>query len=190
MTVIGARKRESGFTLLEVLIAMSIATLLIGSMYSVFTSSQRSFRVQEQIAEAQQNARAAIQLMTRDIIMAGYSTNSNPGIVFANGTSLTIRNGTSTVAYSRYSSARLGRRVGGGAPDAVAERVRKLSFKYKYYGNGGEITLVPPVSGSVPVIHDVYQILISVTVGTPVFNGYSGSSTLETTLTPRNLRYP
>ena len=190
MTVTEVGKRESGFTLLEVLIAMGIATLLLGSMYSVFTSSQRTFRIQEQMAEAQQNARAAIQLMSRDIIMAGYSTNSNPGIVFANGTSLTIQNGTNLISYSRYSSARLGRRLGSAAPNAVAERVRRLSFKYKYYGNGGEITLVPPISGNVPVIHDVYQILISVTVGTPVFNGYSGSCTLETTLTPRNLRNP
>lgn len=190
MMASGVKNEKRGFTLLEVLIAMGIATILLGSMYSVYTTSQKTFRVQEQIAEAQQNARAAIQLMSRDIIMAGYSTNSNPGIVFANGTSLTIRNGMNLISYSRYSSNRLGRRLGSSATDAVAERVRRLAFKYKYYGDGGEITLVPPIVGNVPSINEVYQILISVTVGTPVFNGYSGSCTLETTLTPRNLRYP
>jgi prepilin-type N-terminal cleavage/methylation domain-containing protein len=180
------RNRERGFTLLEVLIAMGIATLLLGSMYSVFTSSQRTFRVQEQIAEAQQNARAAIQLMSRDIIMAGYSSAS--GIIDANKTSLTIQSRGTNISYSLYSSNRIGRTTGGTRQEVV-ERVRRLSFQYKHCGEGGQISL--DGSGNVPSssIPDIYQILISVTVGTPVFNGYSGSYTLETILTPRKLRY-
>lgn len=184
----GVRSRERGFTLTELLIAMLIASLLLGSMYSVYTSHYSTFKKQEQIAEAQQNARGALQLMSRDIIMAGYSTipNKNEGIIFANRTSLTIQidgtNGTNPISYSRYSSARIGR-IEGGTRQAVAERVRRLSFKYK--DQPGNL-LTPDGSGNV-LADDVKQIIISVTAGTPVFGAYSGSCTLETTLSPRNL---
>jgi type II secretory pathway component PulJ len=148
-------------------------------MYSVYTSSHRAFRVQEQIAEAQENARAAIQLMSRDIMMAGYSSAS--GIIVANKTSLTIQSRGANISYSLYSSNRLGR-TAGGARQEVAERVRRLLFKYKD-GSGTQMDPDVPV-GSVIAVR---LITISVTAGTPVFNGYSGSCTLETTLNPRNL---
>jgi type IV pilus assembly protein PilW len=188
--VSGDRDGERGFTLVEVLIAMGIASLLLGSMYSIYTTSHKSFRVQEQMAEAQQNARGAIQLMTRDIAMAGYSTTptTNKGIYFANRTSLTMQaygiNGTNLISYSRYSSSRIGRREGG-ARQAVAERIRRLNFRYK---DNSEIFLTPDGSGNVPA-DSVKQIIISVTAGTPVFGSYSGACTLETSisLTPRNL---
>lgn len=184
------RNGGHGFTLVEVLIAMGIASLLLGSMYSVYSSSHKSFRVQEQMAEAQQNARAAIQLMTRDIVMAGYSTTpiTNKGILFANSTSLTMQvsgfNETNLVSYSRYSSSRIGRREAG-TRQAVAERIRRLKFRYK---DNSDTYLTPNGSGTV-LADSVKQVVISVTAGTPVFGSYSGSYTLETSisLTPRNL---
>jgi type IV pilus assembly protein PilW len=168
-----------GFTLLEVLIAMGITTLLLGSMYSVYTYSQRAYRVQEQTAEAQENARAAIQLMSRDIIMAGYS--STPGIIVANKASLTVRSYGADISYSLYSGNRIGR-TAGVTRQAVAEGIRRLSFKYK---DGSGTTMDPDVPiGSLVAVR---LITISVTAGTPTFKGYSGSCTLETTLSPRNL---
>lgn len=189
MPVNGDRNRKQGFTLIELLIAMLIASLLLGSMYSVYTSHYSTFRKQEQIAEAQQNARGALQLMSRDIIMAGYSTSTdtppnNKGIIFANETSLNVHYANKFISYSRYSSARIGRREGG-ARQAVAERVRRLRFRY--IDNEGKMMGPDPLSGNV-LAEDVQQILISVTASTPVFGGYSRSCTLETTLAPRNLK--
>jgi len=176
----GLRSRERGFTLIEALYAMVIALVLLGSMYSVYSSHYNSFKVQEQVAEAQQNARAALQLMSRDIIMAGYSTAT--GIIFANITSLTIKSAATQTSYSRYSSARIGR-SSGGTRQAVAESVKGISFKYR---DGAGNLLTPDGSGNVAV-GIVRQILVSVTTGTPVFGSYSASCTLETTLSPRNL---
>jgi len=65
-------KSNRGFTLIELLIAMSVGLVLLGAMYGVFTMHNKIFNNQEQIAEMQQNARAAMDMMTREIRMAGY----------------------------------------------------------------------------------------------------------------------
>ncbi|HDZ90623.1 MAG TPA: prepilin-type N-terminal cleavage/methylation domain-containing protein [Deltaproteobacteria bacterium] len=64
--------REPGFTLLELLIAMAIALVVITSIASAFISQRKTYAVQEQISEMQQNARAAMDIMSREIRMTGY----------------------------------------------------------------------------------------------------------------------
>jgi type II secretory pathway component PulJ len=175
------QRSEQGFTLVELLIATGIAMILLGSIYSLFSSHYLSFREQEQVAEAQQNAVAGLQIMSRDLVMAGFST-ANPGIVFANRTSLTIRNAASIITYRRYSGAWLGRTVNG-SRQAVAEHIRRLSFGYKDTV-GSPIT--PDGSGTVTAGY-VRQIDVAITAGTPAFGRYSGSCTLTSTISPRNL---
>jgi len=78
-TLFSLPESNRGFTLIELLIAMSVGLVLLGAMYGVFTTHSKIFGTQEQIAEMQQNARAAMDMMTREIRMAGY----NPaGITF------------------------------------------------------------------------------------------------------------
>jgi prepilin-type N-terminal cleavage/methylation domain-containing protein len=64
--------KEKGFTLVELLIAMALALIIIGSLASSFVSQRKSYAIQEQIAEMNQNARAAMDMMSRDIMMTGY----------------------------------------------------------------------------------------------------------------------
>jgi len=72
------RNRVQGFTLIELLIAMALALVIIASLSSTFIIQQKTYRTQEQIAEMTQNARAAIDIMTREIRMTGYGIiNSN-----------------------------------------------------------------------------------------------------------------
>jgi type IV pilus assembly protein PilW len=62
-----------GFTLIELLLAMSIGLVVLISTYNLFTIQSRHFSMQEQKAEMLQNARAGLDLMTREILMAGYN---------------------------------------------------------------------------------------------------------------------
>ncbi len=178
----GTTTKNRGFTLLELLIAMLISGVIIQAMYTVYNSSYLTFRKQEHMADAQQNARTAIQVMTRDIVMAGYSTSPIAGMQFANTTSIAIRNRASTIAFARYSNACIGR-LSGGTRQAVAENIRRL--KFYYYSS--TVKLTPNGSGNVVPASRAQQIVISVTARTPVFGSYSGSCTLEATITPRNL---
>jgi prepilin-type N-terminal cleavage/methylation domain-containing protein len=64
-------KSLSGFTLMELLIASSIGLIVITAMTQLFTMGMNATFVVTQRAETQQNLRAAIELMTKDISMAG-----------------------------------------------------------------------------------------------------------------------
>ena len=77
-----------GFTLAEVLIVMAISGVVLGAIYGVFTSSDRSYRTQDRVANAQQSVRVGIHFMAEDIRMAGldpYGT-AGAGIEDASGT--------------------------------------------------------------------------------------------------------
>lgn len=64
---------KNGFTLLELLLALAIFMIVVGAIYSTYISQQKSYLVQEQIAGIQQNLRAAMFIMSREIRMAGYT---------------------------------------------------------------------------------------------------------------------
>ncbi|MDD3259548.1 MAG: prepilin-type N-terminal cleavage/methylation domain-containing protein [Smithellaceae bacterium] len=61
-----------GFTLIELMIAMAVGLVLLAAVYSVFLVQNKELRNQEQITEMQQNARMAMEMMSRDLMMAGY----------------------------------------------------------------------------------------------------------------------
>jgi len=63
---------QKGFTLIELLVALVISFILIGGIYGTFTSQQKSYTIQDQVAETQQNARMAMNILLRDIRMTGY----------------------------------------------------------------------------------------------------------------------
>jgi prepilin-type N-terminal cleavage/methylation domain-containing protein len=67
-------KRESGFTLIELLIAVGLGVIVLAVIFSTFKSQQDSYLLQGQVSMAQQNLRAALYMITRDIQMAGYYT--------------------------------------------------------------------------------------------------------------------
>ncbi len=63
---------KKGFTLIEIMIAMLVGGLVTGAIYSSFISQQQNALIQDQIVEIQQNMRAAVDIMTREIRMAGF----------------------------------------------------------------------------------------------------------------------
>ena len=65
-------RKAGGVTLIELMIVLVIAAILVGGIYSLFMSQQRSYSVQDQVTGVQQDARAALNIVARDIRMAGY----------------------------------------------------------------------------------------------------------------------
>jgi len=62
---------EEGFTLLELVIAMFLTVIVSTAIYMAYNSQHKSYTVQEQVSAMQQNLRAAMYYMQKDIRMAG-----------------------------------------------------------------------------------------------------------------------
>jgi len=90
----GKSKRgcDQGFTLLEVLVVILITSIVMAGVYSVYTSQQKSFLIQEDVAEMQQNLRAAMFTMVREIRLAGCNPTgkATAGIVTANANTIRV----------------------------------------------------------------------------------------------------
>ena len=65
------QKPERGFTLLEAMVSMAIGLIVMAAMASLFKTAMNSTMLVTQRAETQQNMRAAIDLMVKDISLAG-----------------------------------------------------------------------------------------------------------------------
>src|SRR4030042_6190973 len=65
-------RKKKGLTLIELLIALVLSSILIAALYRGFISQQKNYTVQDQVADMQQNLRIAISQMTTEIRMAGY----------------------------------------------------------------------------------------------------------------------
>jgi len=148
-----------GFTLVELLVAMAVSLLAMGAIYSTFLSQFKSYQVQEEIAAMQQNIRAAMYHMQRDIRMAGYDPTGDAGaaIEIANVAELQFKidengdgnfTGTSPandpneqIRYALTNDANgdgiadgspcnLGRKIWSGGLQPVAENIDALNFVY------------------------------------------------------------
>ena len=206
------RNNERGFTLVELLIAMTIGLIILTALSSTFLMQSKIYDVQEQVAEMVQTARAAMDMMTREIRMAGYAPTgyvptggtmqrSDPtGVKFVgipyDANKLQIYadlNGDEDAGGSNegitytYDAANLqiDRNTGGG-DQPFAENIDDFKVLYRdAYGN----------ATPTPTTANIRQIKITITVRTskPDWNYTPNSGyrtyTLTSLVTPRNLAY-
>jgi type IV pilus assembly protein PilW len=66
-------RKESGFTLVELLVALALTGIVMTVVYKTFASQQKVYVMQENGSVMQQDLRAAMEIMSKDIRMAGYS---------------------------------------------------------------------------------------------------------------------
>ncbi len=63
---------DSGFTIIELMLAMTIMLLVMSAIYTTFQAQTRSWITQQEIANMQQNLRVAMYNLESSIRMAGY----------------------------------------------------------------------------------------------------------------------
>jgi type IV pilus assembly protein PilW len=157
---------SDGMTLLELLVAMAITTIVGLAMVSTHMSQSRLSSAQHNIMEMQQNLRAAMAMMERDIRMAGYDPSDRAGagfdVTFAGSSLLSNQiafsiddNENETIdsvaaeqiAY-RHSNNRLEKYISG-QWHAIAENIDIVNFIY--LDNTGATTTEPTAVHSVQV---------------------------------------
>jgi len=187
------KNKESGFTLVELLIAMTIGLIVMAALSSTFLLQRKTYDVQEQIVEMVQNARAAMDIMTREIRMAGYDPTglAGAGIVSVatdkiyitmdlNGDGV-LDDSNEHIVYDIYDNT-LGRTVGTSANvnnpivppyhQPVAENIEDLQISQT--GNYINVSLTARTSKPDPDYTD------------PTYGHYR-TYTLTSVITPRNL---
>jgi len=145
-------KNKNGFTLIELLISLAIASIVMAAVWKSFQSQQESYVAQEQVSAMQQNLRTGLEMMVREIRIAGLDAtgDADAGFMAATVTSVqftmdldnsgTVNAGApldpnENIRYALYTSTvtgkqNLGRATGGGALWAVAEDIEAMEFLY------------------------------------------------------------
>lgn len=66
------KENDTGFTLIELLVAVAVSSIILLAIGQFFISTNRSNTVLEKVSSTQQGIRAAMEMMSRDIRMAGF----------------------------------------------------------------------------------------------------------------------
>jgi type IV pilus assembly protein PilW len=64
-------RRQTGMTLIEIMIALLIGAFLLGGVLQIFIGSKQTYRMQENLFRLQENARFAMYFLSKDIRRAG-----------------------------------------------------------------------------------------------------------------------
>jgi len=68
--------RERGFTLVELMVALLISTILLGAIFQNFVATQRSYRLLEGLTQLQENARFSMYMLGVSARSAGYRSDT------------------------------------------------------------------------------------------------------------------
>jgi type IV pilus assembly protein PilW len=184
---------EDGVTLVELLIAMALSGLVLGAVVNTFMAQRRSYALQEQVTAMTQGTRAALEMVTRDVRMAGYNPagTSFDGLTY-DPTHVHIRadlNGdgdtadaNETVIYAYHTATQQLMRDGDGSEQPIADHIQAFTFDY-----------VDGAGTSTTTTAHIRQIRITITARTAkpdpryAANGGYRTYSLTSLVTPTNL---
>lgn len=192
---------REGFTLIEMVVALGLSLVTVTAVYSLYVSELKAQNVREDRLEMQQQARVVIDVVGRELLMAGFDprgvnndvdlTNDFQGITYhpdrltikadLNGNGL-IADPNESIIFVYDAKTHTLRRNTGGGNQPFGENIE--SFLVQYFDQEGK-----PTANSLAI----RQVGITVTARTekpdPKFskNGGYRTLTLHSRLTPRNL---
>jgi len=78
-------KRQVGFSLVEMMIAMALGTIVLGAAVKIYLQGVGATWTVSQRAELQQDFRAASNMLTKDLSLAGAGLNPGTAIALPSG---------------------------------------------------------------------------------------------------------
>lgn len=156
----GMNQRAGGYTLVEVILALGLSLFTLSLLFSIYVRELQSQQVREDILDAQQRARVVMDLISRELLMAGYdpaglNQDTNPSNDFwgvslvsnglqiqsdINGNGL-LNDSHETILFSHDSSTKTLRRNTGGGNQPFAEDIE--TFQVRLLDQGGTQTMLP-----------------------------------------------
>lgn len=191
----------AGFTLVELLVAMGLGLTIMAAVATTFMSQTRVYSAQEYVNEMDQNVRGALDVITREVKMAGYKPNGGTvtGVTYSttqlqieadqdgNGTINNTSNTTLERIIYAYDSGnqQITRKLGsGGTAEILADNI--TSFTFNYYNADGNAT-----TNSANIRQVKVTIAAQTAKSDPSYAQNNGHRTLQltATITPPNLGY-
>jgi type IV pilus assembly protein PilW len=190
-------RNVTGFTLTELMVAMAIGMVVLAAVTTTFMAQAKFYNAQEQINEMQQNARGALDIITRELKMAGYKPNGGTfdGVTYSvsqlmiqadldgNGGISTSSSANEQITYAYDSTnKRITRKVATGTVEVLADNI--TAFTFSYLNSSGATTTTSS---------SIRQVGISISAITakpdPNYSSNSGYRTYQITaaITPPNL---
>ena len=81
--MISKNNNHKGFSLIELMVVMAITSIVMAGIYMFYQSNLRSHITQQALVDMQQDMRAAMYMMTREIRMAGYNVGDDEAFLIA-----------------------------------------------------------------------------------------------------------
>ena len=78
---------QTGFTLIELMVGMAVAVIVVAAAFTILTTTSKSLRTNEQVVDTQQNLRMAMEMLVRDVKLAGFGS---PAVPIGNCTSAIV----------------------------------------------------------------------------------------------------
>ena len=188
------KKKEQGFTLVELLISMAMGLIITTALSSTFLLQNDAYEAQNQIIDVVQTTRTALDMMSREIRMAGYNPQGAAfvfdGITY-NSDELRIKadldgngalSGNEDITYLHDAETnQIQRKTGSDEFQPFAENIQ--AFNFEYLDRSGNATTVT---------EDIRQMRLSITVKSEDITRTYGYQTFTITnrVRPRNLDYP
>ena len=167
-------RKNDGVTLIELLIALAVSAFVMAGLYRTSIGQQKTYTVQDQVVDVQQNVRAAVDRMTREIRMAGYrkdllatagnisgftsiiTPGNNVNHVGKSDDQITVIIADKAITYSlKWDDADpekpvLVRSENGGAAEALADNAENLQIRYTL--RDGTVTDLPVIPESIRMV--------------------------------------
>ena len=122
---------KKGITLIELLVVMVIATITMAGIYRVFIYQTKTYAIQDQVMDVQQNVRGAMEILLRDLRMTGFDDdNPNSDVTIANPLLTPVQASDITINYEYYERSLVG-----------TEAQRYQSHQVRYWRDAGTSTL-------------------------------------------------
>jgi type IV pilus assembly protein PilW len=94
---------KNGVSLIELLVVLVICGILVAGAYRFFITQTRAYSVQDQVIEAQQNVRLAMEILLRDLRMAGYDDDSiHSTVTITDPIVAPLKDDSITLSYEHY----------------------------------------------------------------------------------------
>ena len=74
------KRHNRGFTLIELMIGLALTSIIVTAGFIVLTTTDKATKANEQSAGTQQNARLAMELIARDVKLAGFRMPLSPNV--------------------------------------------------------------------------------------------------------------